>query len=113
MEYTKLGKTGLDVSRICLGCMGFGEVQPDAHQWVINENESREVIKRAVDLGVNFFDTANCYSNGTSEEFLGRALKDYNRDEVVVATKVFISMREGPTGVGFHVSTLWQKLIIA
>jgi len=103
MEYLKLGNTGLDVSRICLGCMGFGEVQPESpgsHQWVVDEEKSRKVIKRAFDLGVNFFDTANCYSAGTSEEFLGRILKDYNRDEIVVATKVFIPMREGPNGGG-------------
>jgi len=100
MEYTKLGNTGLDVSRICLGCMGFGEVTPGFQQWVINEDESHKIIHRAIALGVNFFDTANCYSGGTSEEFLGRALKDYNRDELVVATKVFITMREGPNGGG-------------
>jgi len=103
MEFIKLGNSGLDVSRICLGCMGFGEVQaeaPGSHKWVINESESRMIIKRAVELSINFFDTANCYSAGTSEEFLGRALKDYNRDELVVATKVFIKMREGPNGGG-------------
>ena len=105
MEYTKLGNTGLDISRICLGCMGFGEDRshtnlPGSHDWVLNEEESRKIIKCAFDLGVNFFDTANCYSNGSSEEFLGRALKDYNRDEVVVATKVFIRMREGANGAG-------------
>jgi aryl-alcohol dehydrogenase-like predicted oxidoreductase len=80
--------------------MGFGDVTPDFHAWVINEEESRKIIKRAIELGVNFFDTANCYSSGTSEEFLGRALKDYNRDELVVATKVYIPMREGPNGGG-------------
>ena len=100
MEYVKLGKSGVDVSRICLGCMGFGNAIPDFHEWVINEEESHKVIKRAVDLGVNFFDTANCYASGSSEEFLGRALKEYNRDELVVATKVFIPMREGPNGSG-------------
>ena len=103
MEYIKLGNTGLDVSRICLGCMGFGEVRPEApgsHSWVISEDESRKVINRAIELGVNFFDTANCYAGGTSEEYLGRALADYNRDELVVATKVFIPMREGPNGGG-------------
>jgi aryl-alcohol dehydrogenase-like predicted oxidoreductase len=103
MEYIKLGNTGLDVSRICLGCMGFGEVQPEApgsHQWVVDEDESRKIIKYAIELGVNFFDTANCYSKGTSEEFLGRILKDFCRDELVVATKVFIPMREGPNGGG-------------
>ena len=104
MEYTKLGNTGLDVSRICLGCMGFGIVPEKptmgSHDWVINEEDSRAIIKRAIELGVNFFDTANCYSAGSSEEFLGRTLKDYNRDELVVATKVYIPMREGPNGGG-------------
>jgi len=100
MEYVKLGNTGLDISRICLGCMGFGEATPDFHEWVVSEEESRKIIKRAVELGINFFDTANCYSAGTSEEFLGRALKAYNRDELAVATKVFIPMREGPNGGG-------------
>ena len=103
MDYIKLGNTGMDVSRICLGCMGFGEVQPESpgsHQWVINEEESRTIINRAIELGINFFDTANCYSAGTSEEFLGRALKDHKRDDLVVATKVFIPMRPGPNGGG-------------
>ena len=103
MEYTKLGNTGLDVSRICLGCMGFGEVRSEglgSHGWVISEDESRKIIRRAIELGINFFDTANCYSLGASEEYLGRALKEYNRDELVVATKVFIPMREGPNGAG-------------
>jgi len=104
MDYVKLGNTGLDVSRICLGCMGFGIVPKiptmGSHDWVINEDESRKIIKRAYDLGVNFFDTANCYSAGSSEEFLGRALKDFNRDALAVATKVYIPMREGPNGGG-------------
>ena len=108
MEYTKLGNTGLDVSRICLGCMGFGklptefdtELPPGFHTWVISEDESRMVIRHAIELGINFFDTANCYAGGTSEEFLGRALKDYTRDELVVATKVFIRMRKGANGAG-------------
>lgn len=101
MEYVKLGNTGLDVSRICLGCMSFGEPQPDFHQWVLGETESREIIKEAIGRGINFFDTANCYSNGTSEAFLGRAIRDYaSRDEVVIATKVFIRMRDKPNGAG-------------
>jgi aryl-alcohol dehydrogenase-like predicted oxidoreductase len=83
MEYVKLGNTGLDVSRFCLGCLSFGEAEKWIHQWVLNEEHSRSIIKKALDLGINFFDTANVYSMGTSEEFLGRALKDYaNRDEV-------------------------------
>lgn len=101
MEYAKLGKTGLDVSRICLGCMSFGEVQPDFHAWVLNEEDTRGIIKEALERGVNFFDTANCYSAGTSEAFLGRAIRDFaKREEVAVATKVFIPMREGPNGAG-------------
>jgi len=100
MEYVKLGNSGLDVSSICLGCMGFGDVQPNAHQWVVDEEQSKKIVNRAFELGVNFFDTANCYSGGTSEEYLGRILKDYKRDELVVATKVFIPMREGPNGGG-------------
>jgi 1-deoxyxylulose-5-phosphate synthase len=71
MDYTKLGHTGMDVSRICLGCMGFGDAQRWVHQWVLNEENSRPIIKKALDLGINFFDTANVYSIGTSEEILG------------------------------------------
>ena len=101
MEYVKLGNTGLDVSRICLGCMGFGDAAKWTHSWVLNEENSRPVIKKAIELGINFFDTANIYSLGTSEEFLGRALKDYaNRDEIVIATKVNQRMHEGPNGTG-------------
>ena len=92
MKYIRLGNSGLEVSRLCLGTMGFGIEQPGFHQWVINEEESRVIIKRALELGINFFDTANIYSNGTSEEFLGRALKDFaKREQVVIATKVFFN----------------------
>ena len=101
MEYTKLGNTGLDVSRICLGCMGFGDAKNWIHKWVLDEEHSRPVIRKALDLGVNFFDTANVYSLGVSEEILGRALKDFaNRDEVVIATKLHGTMRAGPNGGG-------------
>src|SRR5258706_15078204 len=102
MEYTKLGNTGMDVSRICLGCMGFGDAERWTHKWVLNEEDSRPVIKKALEMGINFFDTANIYSLGTSEEYLGRALKDLaaDRDEVVIATKVWGKMREGPNGGG-------------
>jgi 1-deoxyxylulose-5-phosphate synthase len=97
MKYTRLGRTGLKVSRICLGCMTFGVPERGAHAWTLPEPETRQVIRHAVEQGVNFFDTANSYSEGTSEEFLGRALKDFApRDEVVVATKVFNPMRKGP-----------------
>jgi len=101
MEYTKLGNTGLEISRLCLGCMGFGDAKRWIHPWVIDEENSRTIIKKALDLGINFFDTANVYSDGTSEEFVGRALKDYaNRDEIVLATKVYFPMHKGPNGSG-------------
>ena len=89
MEYVKLGRTGLDVSRLCLGCMSFGIPDRGAHPWTLDEEKSRPFIKRALEAGINFFDTANIYSDGTSEEIVGRALRDFaRRDEVVVATKV-------------------------
>ena len=101
MEYTKLGRTGLDVSRICLGCMSYGEGDQGNHAWSLGEEESRPFIKRALEAGINFFDTANRYSLGSSEEILGRAIKDFvRRDEVVIATKVYGRMRAGPNGQG-------------
>ena len=108
MNYVKLGNTGMDISPICLGCMGFGD-KGGVHSWVLNEEESRKVIKGALNLGINFFDTANVYSRGVSEEFLGRALKKYaKRDEVVIATKVHQKMSDGPNGAG-----LSRKAIMA
>lgn len=101
MKYMKLGRSGLEVSRICLGCMSFGDRNVWLHKWVLDEENSRPIIKRALELGINFFDTANVYSLGRSEEILGRALKDFaKRDEVVIATKVFSRMFEGPNGAG-------------
>jgi aryl-alcohol dehydrogenase-like predicted oxidoreductase len=101
MEYTKLGRTGLDVSRICLGCMSYGEGDQGNHAWSLGEEESRPFIKRALEAGINFFDTANRYSLGSSEEILGRAIKDFAcRDEVVIATNVYGRMRAGPNGQG-------------
>lgn len=101
MEYVKLGNTGMDVSRFCLGCMSFGVAERWIHPWVLDEEKSRPIIKKALELGINFFDTANVYSDGTSEEIVGRTLKDFaNRDEIVLATKVFFSMHEGPNGQG-------------
>lgn len=95
MEYVKFGNTGMDVSRICLGTMGFGDPDKWIHKWVLNENESREIIKKALELGINFFDTANVYSLGESEKILGKALKNYaQRDEIVIATKVFNTMKK-------------------
>ncbi|TBL69067.1 aldo/keto reductase [Paenibacillus thalictri] len=111
MEYVKLGNTGLEVSRICLGCMGFGVAERWTHQWVIDEENSRPVIKKALELGINFFDTANIYSDGTSEEFVGRALKDYaNRDEIVLATKVWGRMHQGPNGAGLSRKAIMSEI---
>lgn len=88
MEYRKLGKSDLKVSRICMGCMGFGDARQGMHSWTLPEKESREIIKYGLEAGINFFDTAMGYQNGTSEEFLGRAIRDLvKRDEVVLATK--------------------------
>ena len=88
MQYTKLGNSDLQVSRICMGCMGFGDAQNGQHTWTVNEAQSREIIKRGLELGVNFFDTAIAYQIGTSEQYLGRAIRDYaKREDVVIATK--------------------------
>ena len=101
MKYTKLGPTGLDVSRICLGCMSFGDSGTGNHAWTLDEETSRSFIKDALDAGINFFDTANVYSLGTSEEIVGRALADFaDRDEVVIATKVHGPMRRGRNAAG-------------
>jgi aryl-alcohol dehydrogenase-like predicted oxidoreductase len=101
MEYTKLGNTGLDVSRICLGCMSYGVSDRGAHAWTLDEETSRGFIRQALDAGINFFDTANAYSDGTSEEIVGRALADMaRREEIVLATKVYMPMRKGPNGGG-------------
>ncbi len=91
MDYVKLGNSELKVSRVCLGCMSFGDAS-GMQNWALNYEESEKIIKHALDLGINFFDTANCYSNGTSEEYLGRALRKFkNRDEVIIATKVYFN----------------------
>ncbi|MFE9020884.1 aldo/keto reductase [Streptomyces sp. NPDC007808] len=109
MQYVKLGSTGLDVSRICLGCMTYGLPDRGVHEWTLDEAESRPLIRQALDAGINFFDTANVYSDGTSEEIVGRALRDFaRRDEIVLATKVNGRMRPGPNGAG-----LSRKAIMA
>jgi len=101
VDYVKFGNTGLDVSRLCLGCMTYGISDRGAHAWTLDEEKSRPLIKQAIELGINFFDTANVYSDGTSEEIVGRALKDFTRrDDVVLATKVFNRMRPGPNSMG-------------
>ena len=109
MQYVKLGHTGLEISPICIGCMGFGEPSGGYPPWALGEEASRPIIRHAIEAGINFFDTANFYSQGTSEEILGRALKDFtDRDSVVIATKVYGAMRTGPNGGG-----LSRKAIMA
>ncbi|MHA6764173.1 aldo/keto reductase [Streptacidiphilus sp. PAMC 29251] len=109
MKYVKLGSTGLDVSRICLGCMSFGDPGRGRSPWSLDEERSRPFIRRAIEAGINFFDTANVYSIGSSEEITGRALADFGRrDEIVLATKVHGTMRPGPNGGG-----LSRKAIMA
>jgi 1-deoxyxylulose-5-phosphate synthase len=101
MDYVKLGHTGLEVSRVCLGCMTFGVPGRGQHPWTLDEAESRPILKKALDLGINFLDTANVYSDGTSEEIVGRFVKEFGkRDAVVIATKVHGRMRPGPNGAG-------------
>ncbi|MFC5524205.1 aldo/keto reductase [Rhodanobacter ginsengisoli] len=101
MKYVKLGHTGLDVSRLCLGCMTYGVSERGAHAWTLDEEASRPLIRRALELGINFLDTANVYSDGTSEEFVGRVLKEHGqRDAIVLATKVHGRMHAGPNGMG-------------
>ena len=93
MEYTKLGKSDLNVSRVCLGCMSFGEVSEGWHEWVLNQEQTDEMIKKALDLGINFFDTANIYGKGSSETFIGNSFKKLvkNRSDIIVATKVYFN----------------------
>jgi aryl-alcohol dehydrogenase-like predicted oxidoreductase len=111
MQYTKLGSTGLDISRVCLGCMTYGDSSRGGHPWTLHEAESRPLIKQALEAGINFFDTANVYSNGSSEEILGRALKEFaDRDEVVIATKVCGQMRPGPNGSGLSRKAIMQEI---
>jgi aryl-alcohol dehydrogenase-like predicted oxidoreductase len=111
MKYTKLGNSGLEVSRICLGCMSFGESGLGTHPWSLDEETSRPFIQRALEAGINFFDTANVYSLGTSEEYVGRALADMAiRDEIVVATKVFGAMRDGRNAAGLSRKSIMTEV---
>ncbi|MGU3493729.1 aldo/keto reductase [Xanthobacteraceae bacterium A53D] len=111
MDTVKLGRTGLDVSRLCLGCMSYGAPDQGSHPWSLPEDQSRPFIHKALDAGLIFFDTANVYSNGTSEEFLGRALKDFaRREDVVIATKVFNRMRPGPNGAGLSRKAILNEI---
>ncbi|MCX7231768.1 MAG: aldo/keto reductase [Burkholderiales bacterium] len=109
MDPVRFGRSGLEVSRLCLGCMSYGVPERGPHPWSLGEAESRPFLRRALDLGINFFDTANVYSDGSSEEIVGRALKDFApRDEIVLATKVHGRMHKGPNGAG-----LSRKAILA
>ena len=111
MEYVNLGATGLKVSRICLGCMSYGAKARGTHGWVLEEEESRPFFRQALEAGINFFDTANVYSLGASEEITGRALKDFaKRDEVVLATKVFSKMRDDPNGRGLSRKAIMSEI---
>lgn len=111
MEYTRLGKTGLEVSRLCLGCMSYGEPDRGSHPWTLSEEQSRPFVRKAIEMGINFFDTANVYSDGTSEEILGRAIKDYSsRDDVVIATKVNGRMKPGPNGAGLSRKAILSEI---
>lgn len=111
MEYVKLGATGLEVSRICLGCMTFGASDRGNHSWTLNEEASRPLIKQAIELGINFLDTANTYSDGNSEEIVGRAIKDFaRREDIVLATKVFNRMRPGPNGAGLSRKAIFDEI---
>jgi len=111
MDYVKLGRSGLEVSRLCLGCMTYGAPERGAHSWTLDEAASRPLLRRALDLGINFFDTANVYSDGGSEEIVGRALIDFaRRDEIVLATKVHGRMHAGPNGMGLSRKAIFAEL---
>ena len=111
MKYVNLGSTGLKVSKLCLGCMTFGAPERGDHPWTLPEAQSRPLIQQAVELGINFFDTANGYSDGTSEEILGRALHDFGRrDELVIATKVFFPMSADPNGRGLSRKAIFSAI---
>lgn len=111
MDYVKFGGTGLEVSKICLGCMTFGEPGRGNHSWTLGEEDSRALIRQALDLGINFVDTANTYSDGSSEEIVGRAIRDFSkRDDIVLATKVFNRMRPGPNGAGLSRKAIFDEI---
>lgn len=111
MDYVKFGNTGMEVSRLCIGGMSFGDAGVGSHKWVLDEEKTREMVKLALEQGINFFDTANIYANGTSEQYLGKALKDFaNRDEIVLATKVWGKMHEGPNGSGLSRKAILSEI---
>lgn len=111
MQYTKFGSTGLEVSRVCLGCMTFGDPNRGNHSWTLPEEESRPLLRKAFELGINFWDTANVYSLGSSEEIVGRAIKDFaKREDIVLATKVNGRMRPGPNGAGLSRKAIMHEI---
>ncbi|WP_326718905.1 aldo/keto reductase [Streptomyces sp. NBC_00243] len=111
MQYVKLGSTGLDVSRICLGCMSFGIPDRGVHEWTLDEEASRPLIRQALEAGINFFDTANVYSDGTSEEIVGKVLADLaRREEIVIATKVNGAMHDGPNARGLSRKAIMTEI---
>jgi aryl-alcohol dehydrogenase-like predicted oxidoreductase len=111
MKYKNLGNTGLKVSELCLGCMTFGTPERGDHPWTLPEEQARPLIRQAVAAGINYFDTADAYSDGTSEEILGRALKDFSRrEQVVIATKVFFPMHKGPNGGGLSRKAIFTAI---
>jgi aryl-alcohol dehydrogenase-like predicted oxidoreductase len=111
MKYVRLGKSGLRVSPLCFGCMSFGVATQGSHGWVLDEDTARPFFRQAIEAGINFFDTANVYAAGTSEEFTGRALKEYaRRDEIVVATKVWGPMGKGPNQRGLSRKAIFQEV---
>lgn len=111
MDYVRFGSTGLEVSRLCLGCMTYGVPERGTHPWTLGEDAARPLIRQALDAGITFFDTANVYSDGTSEEIVGRALLDFvKRDDVVIATKVYNRMRPGPNGAGLSRKAIFAEI---
>ena len=111
MQYVKLGRSGLEVSPVCIGCMGFGDPSRGHPTWSLDEEASRPLIRHAIEAGINFFDTANMYSQGTSEEIVGKALKEFtNRDGVVIATKLMAPMRDGPNAVGLSRKAIMTEI---
>jgi aryl-alcohol dehydrogenase-like predicted oxidoreductase len=111
MQYVKFGSTGLEVSRLCLGCMTFGLPDRGNHTWTLDEEKSRPLIRQALEMGINFLDTANIYSDGTSEEIVGRAIRDFaRRDEVVIATKLHAPMHSGPNASGLSRKAIFTEI---
>ena len=111
MKYKKLGRSGLDISPLCLGCMSFGDPTRGGHQWALDTDRGRPIMRRAIEAGINFFDTANAYSGGSSEEVTGRLLKEFTRrDEIVLATKLFFSGSDRPNATGLSRKAILREI---